>query len=45
MEWYMMTVCEYSRVIVTTTTHDAGGVTDNDIRMAQGFEKLLEEYD
>ena len=40
-----MTVCEYNRVIVATTTHDAGGVTDNDIRLAQGFEKLLEEYD
>ena len=39
-----MTVCEYNRVIVATTTHDAGGVTDNDIRLAQGFEKLLEEY-
>ena len=39
-----MTVCEYNRVIVATTTHDAGGVTDNDIRLAQGFEDLLEEY-
>lgn len=39
-----MTVCEYNRVIVATTTHDAGGVTDNDIRLAQGFEELLEEY-
>ena len=39
-----MTVCEYIRVIVATTTHDAGGVTDNDIRLAQGFEDLLEEY-
>ena len=24
--------------------HDAGGVTDNDVRLAQGFEELLEEY-
>jgi len=40
-----MTVCEYSRVIVATTTHDAGGVTDNDIRLAQGFEEILEGYD
>ena len=32
-----MTLCEYSRVIGKTTTHDAGGVTDNDIRLAQGF--------
>jgi 4a-hydroxytetrahydrobiopterin dehydratase len=40
-----MTLCEYSRVIVTTTTHDAGGVTDNDIRLAQGFEEILEGYD
>ena len=39
-----MTICEYSRVIVATTTHDSGGVTDNDIRLAQGFEELLEEY-
>tara|TARA_B100000029_G_scaffold99827_1_gene89934 strand:- start:1063 stop:1362 length:300 start_codon:yes stop_codon:yes gene_type:complete len=39
-----MTVCEYNRVIVATTTHDAGGVTDNDVRLAQGFEELLEEY-
>ena len=39
-----MTVCEYCRVIVATTTHDAGGVTDNDIQLAQGFEELLEEY-
>ena len=40
-----MTLCEYCRVIVTTTTHDAGGVTDNDIRLAQGFEEILEGYD
>ena len=39
-----MTVCEYNRVIVATTTHDAGGVTDNDVRLAQGFVELLEEY-
>ena len=39
-----MTLCEYSRVIVATTTPDAGGVTYNDIRLAQGFEELLEEY-
>ena len=24
--------------------HEAGGVTDNDIKLAQGFEELLEEY-
>ena len=40
-----MTLCEYNRVIVTTTTHDAGGITDNDIRLAQGFEEILEGYD
>ena len=40
-----MTICEYNRVIVATTTHDAGGVTDNDIQLAQGFEELLEEYE
>jgi pterin-4a-carbinolamine dehydratase len=40
-----MTLCEYSRVIVTTTTHDTGGITDNDIRLAQSFEEILEGYD
>ena len=39
-----ITLCEYNRVIVATTTHDAGGITDNDIRLAQGFEELLEEF-
>ena len=39
-----MTVCDYNRVIIASTTHDAGGVTDNDVRLAQGFEDLLEEY-
>jgi|TARA_B110000263_G_scaffold194962_1_gene173248 4a-hydroxytetrahydrobiopterin dehydratase len=40
-----ITLCEYNRVIVTTTTHDAKGITDNDIRLAQGFEEILESYD
>jgi|TARA_B100001146_G_C15953864_1_gene336802 4a-hydroxytetrahydrobiopterin dehydratase len=40
-----ITLCEYNRVIVTTTTHDAGGITDNDIRLAQSFEEILEGYD
>ena len=40
-----MTVCEYNRVIVATTTHDKGGITDNDIRIAQEFESILETYD
>ena len=40
-----ITLCEYNRVIVTTTTHDAGGITDNDIQLAQGFEEILEGYD
>jgi 4a-hydroxytetrahydrobiopterin dehydratase len=40
-----ITLCEYNRVIVTTTTHDAGGITDNDIRLAQSFEEILENYD
>jgi len=40
-----MTVCEYNRVIVTTTTHDASGITDNDIKLAQGFEEILEGYE
>ena len=39
-----MTVCDYNRVIIASTTHDAEGVTDNDVRLAQGFEDLLEEY-
>ena len=39
-----MTVCEYNRVIVATTTHDKGGITDNDIRIAQEFESILETY-
>ena len=40
-----MTLCEYNRFIVTTTTHDAGGITDNDIRLTQHFEEILESYD
>ena len=40
-----MTVCEYNRVIVATTTHDKGGITENDIRIAQEFESILETYD
>ncbi len=40
-----MTLCEYNRVIITTTTHDAGGITDNDIRLTQSFEEILESYD
>ena len=40
-----MTLCEYNRVIVTTTTHDAGGITDNDIRLTQNFAEILESYD
>ena len=40
-----MTVCEYNRVIVATTTQDKGGITDNDIRIAQEFESILETYD
>ena len=37
-----MTLCEYNRVIVATTTNDKGGITDNDIRIAQEFESILE---
>mgnify|MGYP000944547430 FL=1 len=40
-----MTICEYNRVIVATTTHDKGGITDNDIKIAQEFESILETYD
>lgn len=35
-EWFNV----YSRVEVTLTTHDAGGITDLDIAMAQKMEKF-----
>lgn len=35
-EWFNV----YNRVDVTLTTHDAGGVTDLDIKLAQRMDKL-----
>ena len=31
----------YSKVSITLTTHDAGGVTANDIALAEAIDKLL----
>ena len=34
-----MTVCEYNRVIVATTTHDKGGLSDLDLELGELIEK------
>ena len=31
----------YNRVAITLTTHDAGGLSDRDTRMAQAIDKLV----
>ncbi len=36
-EWFNV----YDRVEVTLTTHDAGGITERDIKMAQFMESLV----
>ena len=39
-----MTVCEYNRVIVATTTHDKGGITELDYDMALFAESCFKNY-
>lgn len=36
-EWFNV----YNKLEVTLSTHDAGGVTDNDIKMAKAMEKFV----
>jgi 4a-hydroxytetrahydrobiopterin dehydratase len=36
-EWYNV----YNKVEVTLSTHDAGGVTENDVRMAKAMEAYV----
>ena len=36
-EWFNV----YNKVIVDLTTHDAGGITDNDIKLAKSLNSLL----
>jgi len=36
-EWFNV----YNKVIVDLTTHDAGGITDNDINLAKTLNSLL----
>ncbi|MFB5630528.1 MAG: 4a-hydroxytetrahydrobiopterin dehydratase [Nitrosopumilaceae archaeon] len=36
-EWFNV----YNKVIVDLTTHDAGGITDNDIKLAKTMNSLL----
>jgi 4a-hydroxytetrahydrobiopterin dehydratase len=36
-EWFNV----YNKVIVDLTTHDAGGITDNDIKLAKTLNSLL----
>ena len=36
-EWFNV----YNRVEVTLSTHDAGGITDNDVKMAQAMDDYV----
>lgn len=38
-EWFNV----YNRVDVTLTTHDAGGVTQKDVTLAQAMERAMEQ--
>ena len=40
-EWFNV----YNKVDVTLSTHDAGGLTDLDIRLAEAMEKLAAPHD
>ena len=38
-EWFNV----YSKVEVTLSTHDAGGVTENDVKLAEAMEKIASQ--
>ncbi len=38
-----ISVHDYNRVTVTTTTHDSGGITTNDVALARTIERALAE--
>ena len=33
----------YTKVLCTLSTHDSGGVTENDVNLARGIERLYED--